>query len=177
MSRGINKVILIGNLGQDPDIRYTPAGAAVVNMSIATDEGYKDKSGQMVDKTEWHKVVVFGKLAEICGQYLKKGSKIYVEGKLQTRKWTNKEGQDVYTTEVVLDINGQMQMLDGKPDGQQQPAQQQQRQAPQQQRQPQQTQYQQNNPQQPVAGGRGPAPMDDFDDDIPFARLHWMEGG
>ena len=76
MARGINKVILIGNLGQDPDIRYTPSGAAVVNMSIATDESYKDKGGQLVDKTEWHKVVVFGKLAEICGQYLKKGSKI-----------------------------------------------------------------------------------------------------
>ena len=180
MARGINKVILIGNLGQDPDIRYTPSGAAVVNMSIATDESYKDKGGQLVDKTEWHKVVVFGKLAEICGQYLKKGSKIYVEGKLQTRKWTNKEGHDVYTTEVVLDINGQMQMLDGKQDGQQ-PAQSQQAPRQQQQQQaanqPQQTQYQQNNPQQPAAGGRGPAPIDDFDDDIPFARLHWMEGG
>jgi len=175
MSRGINKVILIGNLGQDPDTRYTPAGTAVVNMSLATDESYKDKSGQMVDKVEWHKIVVFGKLAEICGQYLRKGSKIYVEGKLQTRKWTNKEGQDVYTTEVLLDINGQMQMLDGKPDGQQQS-----QQAPRQQQQaanqPQQTQYQQNNP-APTGGGGYPAPIDDFDDDIAFARLHYMEGG
>jgi len=181
MSRGINKVILIGNLGQDPDVRYTPNGNAVVNLSLATDESYKDKNTQqVVPKTEWHRIVIFGKLAEIAGQYLRKGSKVYIEGKLQTRKWQNKEGQDVYTTEVVLDINGQMQMLDGKPEGQQ-PAQSQQapRQQPQQQaaNQPQQTQYQQNNPQQPAAGGRGPAPIDDFDDDIPFARLHYMEGG
>ena len=116
MSKGVNKVILIGNLGNDPEVRFMPNGNAVCNMSLATDESYKDKqTGQMVPKTEWHRIVMFGKLAEIAGQYLKKGSKAYIEGKLQTRKWQNKEGQDVYTTEVVVDINGQMQMLDGKP--------------------------------------------------------------
>jgi len=119
MARGINKVILIGNLGQDPDVKFMPNGNAVANISIATDEGYTDKAGKKVEKTEWHRVVFFGKLAEIVGQYLTKGSKIYVEGKLQTRKWQNKEGQDVYTTEIVVDISGQMQMLDGKQDGQQ----------------------------------------------------------
>jgi len=116
MSRGVNKVILIGNLGQDPEVRYTPNGNAVASISIATDESYKDKnSGQLVSKTEWHKIVMFGKIAEVAGQYLKKGSKVYIEGKLQTRKWTNKEGHDVYTTEVVVDISGTMQMLDSKP--------------------------------------------------------------
>ena len=161
MSRGINKVILIGNLGQDPDVRYTPNGNAVVNLSMATDESYKDKNTQqVVPKTEWHRIVIFGKLAEIAGQYLRKGSKVYIEGKLQTRKWQNKEGQDVYTTEVVLDINGQMQMLDGKQDGQQ-PAQSQQ--APRQQPQQQQAA---NQPQQPQ--NQQPEPVDDFSDDIPF---------
>jgi len=117
MSKGVNKVILIGNLGNDPEVRFMPNGNAVCNMSLATDESYKDKqTGQMVPKTEWHRIVMFGKLAEIAGQYLKKGSKAYIEGKLQTRKWQNKEGQDVYTTEVVVDINGQMQFLDSKPD-------------------------------------------------------------
>jgi single-strand DNA-binding protein len=121
MSRGVNKVILIGNLGQDPEVRYTPNGNAVASISIATDESYKDKnSGQLVPKVEWHKIVMFGKIAEVAGQYLRKGSKVYIEGKLQTRKWQNKEGQDVYTTEVVVDINGSMQMLDSKPEGQQQ---------------------------------------------------------
>ena len=115
MARGVNKVILIGNLGQDPDTRYTPNGNAVVNLNLATDESYKDRqTGQLVPKTEWHRVVLFGKVAEVAGQYLRKGSKVYIEGKLQTRKWQNKEGQDVYTTEVVVDINGQMQMLDSR---------------------------------------------------------------
>jgi single-strand DNA-binding protein len=169
MSRGINKVILIGNLGQDPDTRYTPNGNAVVNLSVATSEGYVDKQGQKVEKTEWHKVVMFGKVAEVAGQYLSKGSKVYIEGKMQTRKWTNKDGQDVYTTEVVVDINGQMQMLDSKPEGQQsRPAPQQQ--AAQQQR-PQQ-QYQQNNP-APTGAGGNPDPIDDFDDDLPFAAMYW----
>ena len=121
MSRGVNKVFLIGNLGQDPETRYTPNGNAVVNMSIATDESYKDKStGQMIPKTEWHRIVLFGKIAEVAGKHLKKGSKVYIEGKLQTRKWQTREGQDVYTTEIMVDINGQMQMLDSKPDEQQQ---------------------------------------------------------
>jgi single-strand DNA-binding protein len=121
MARGVNKVILIGNLGQDPDTRYTPNGSAVVNLNLATDESYKDRqTGQMVPKTEWHRIVMFGKIAEVAGQYLRKGSKIYIEGKIQTRKWQNKEGQDVYTTEVVVDINGQMQMLDAPNGGGQQ---------------------------------------------------------
>lgn len=119
MPRGINKVILIGNLGQDPDVRYTPNGNAVANFNLATDESYT-KDGQKVEKVEWHRIVIFGKIAEVAGQYLRKGSKVYIEGKLQTRKWQNKEGQDVYTTEVVVDINGQMQMLDSKSDGGQQ---------------------------------------------------------
>jgi single-strand DNA-binding protein len=149
MARGINKVILIGNLGQDPDVIFMPNGNAVANISIATDEGYTDKAGKKVEKTEWHRVVFFGKLAEIVGQYLTKGSKIYVEGKLQTRKWQNKEGQDVYTTEIVVDINGQMQMLDGKQEGQQsQPA----------------------PSRAPVTSKTAPLPdpVDDFEDDIPF---------
>jgi len=113
--RGVNKTILIGNLGADPETRYTQNGNAVCNLNLATDESYKDRqSGQLVPKTEWHRVVMFGKIAEVAGQYLRKGSKVYIEGKLQTRKWQNKEGQDVYTTEVVVDINGQMQMLDSR---------------------------------------------------------------
>lgn len=156
MARGVNKVILIGNLGQDPEQRAMPNGNAVVNLSVATDESYKDKQGQKVEKTEWHRVVMFGKIAEIAGQYLRKGSKAYIEGKLQTRKWTNKEGQDVYTTEVVVDINGQMQMLDSKQDGGQQG----------QQAQPQQP-AQRPQQSQPVQGSM-PEPVDDFDDDIPF---------
>jgi len=121
MSRGVNKVIIIGNLGQDPDVRYTPNGNAVANISVATDESYKDKNtGQTVPKTEWHKVVIFGKLAEIIGQYLRKGSKVYLEGKLQTRKWQNQSGNDVYTTEIVVAVDGQLVMLDGKPQDEQQ---------------------------------------------------------
>ena len=114
MSRGLNKVSLIGNVGRDPEIRYTASGAAVANLSIATSESWKDKnSGEQVQKTEWHKVVFFGSLAEIVEKYVHKGSKLYVEGKLQTRKW-EKEGVDMYTTEVV-GLN--MLMLDGRGEG------------------------------------------------------------
>jgi single-strand DNA-binding protein len=117
-SKGINKVILVGNLGKDPEIRYTPNGKAVANLTLATSESWKDQSGQIQEKTEWHRVSMFGKLAEIAGEYLRKGSQIYIEGKLQTRKWQNKEGQDQYTTEILLDpINGVMQMLGGKSGG------------------------------------------------------------
>jgi len=179
MARGVNKVILIGNLGQDPDTRYTPNGNAVVNLNLATDESYKDRqTGQMVPKTEWHRIVMFGKIAEIAGQYLRKGSKVYIEGKLQTRKWQNKEGQDVYTTEVVVDINGQMQMLDsrGSEGGMSQgaPAGRPQQSAPaaQPQNNPPPAQsggYSQNqNQNQPSQGNSMPEPVDDFDDDIPF---------
>jgi single-strand DNA-binding protein len=118
MSRGINKVILIGNLGNEPDVRYMPSGDAVANVSLATSESWKDKNtGETQERTEWHRVVFFGKLAEIVKQYLHKGSKIYVEGKLRTRKWQDKEGQERYTTEIVVDINGSMQMLDSRPGG------------------------------------------------------------
>jgi len=118
-SRGINKVILVGNLGQDPEVRYTPSGSAITNLSLATSESWKDKnSGQMQEKTEWHRVAMFGKLAEIAGEYLRKGSQVYIEGKLQTRKWQDKQGQDRYTTEVVVDgFSGVMQMLGGKNEG------------------------------------------------------------
>ena len=109
----MNWVILVGNLGQDPEVRYMPNGNGVANITLATSDSYKDKNtGQMVDKTEWHRVVFFGKLAEIVGEYCRKGSQIYVEGKLQTRKWTDQQGQEKYTTEIVVDgFTGQMQML------------------------------------------------------------------
>ena len=119
MRRGINKVILVGNLGQDPEVRYMPNGNAVANITIATSESYKDKNtGQMVGKTEWHRVVFFGKVAEVVGEYCRKGSQIYIEGKLQTRKWQDQQGQDKYTTEIVVDgFTGQMQMLGGRGEG------------------------------------------------------------
>jgi single-strand DNA-binding protein len=104
----INKVILIGNLGRDPETRYMPDGGAITNISIATTDKWKDKAGEMQEKTEWHRVAFFGKLAEIAGEYLKKGSQVYVEGRLQTRKWQDKDGQDKYTTEIVANV---MQML------------------------------------------------------------------
>ena len=153
-SKGVNKVILVGNLGKDPEIKYSAQGKAIANLTLATSESWKDQSGQMQEKTEWHRVSMFGKLAEIAGEYLRKGSQIYIEGKLQTRKWTNKDGQDQYTTEIVLDpFNGVMQMLGGK----QQDAQQ----APQ--------QAQQSN--QPNSQAAPQKPLDDnldHDDDIPF---------
>ncbi|EMA4784805.1 single-stranded DNA-binding protein [Providencia rettgeri] len=111
-SKGVNKVILIGNLGQDPEIRYMPNGGAVANLTLATSESWRDKqTGEMREKTEWHRVVIFGKLAEVAGEYLKKGSQVYIEGSLQTRKWQDLSGQDRYTTEVVVNIGGTMQML------------------------------------------------------------------
>jgi len=118
-TRGVNKVILVGNLGQDPEVKYTPNGGAVTTISIATSDSWKDKnSGETREKTEWHRVVFFGKLAEIAGEYLRKGSQVYVEGKLQTRKWQDKSGQDRFTTEVVVDgFNGVMQMLGGRNEG------------------------------------------------------------
>mgnify|MGYP003519344099 CR=1 FL=1 len=110
----VNKVILIGNLGRDPEVRYMPDGGAITNVSIATTENWKDKNGEKQEKTEWHRVAFFGKLAEIAGEYLKKGSQVYVEGRLQTRKWQDKDGQDKYTTEIIAD---RMQMLGGKGGG------------------------------------------------------------
>ncbi|EGQ7759236.1 single-stranded DNA-binding protein [Vibrio vulnificus] len=177
-SRGINKVILVGNLGNDPEIRYMPSGGAVANITVATSETWRDKAtGEPREKTEWHRVTLYGKLAEVAGEYLRKGSQVYIEGQLQTRKWQDQNGQDRYSTEVVVQgYNGIMQMLGGRqqqggspamggaPQQQQggwgqpqQPAAQPsyQKQAPAQQ-QPMQSQPQYNEP-----------PMD-FDDDIPF---------
>ena len=112
MSRGVNKVILVGNLGQDPEVKYMPNGGAVTNVTVATSESWKDKNtGEQQEKTEWHRVVMFKRLAEIAGEYLKKGSKVYIEGKLQTRKWQDKDGADRYTTEIVAN---EMQMLGGR---------------------------------------------------------------
>ena len=151
MSRGsVNKVILIGNLGQDPEVRYMPNGGAVCNISVATTESWKDKNtGENQDKTEWHRVVMFRRLAEIAGEYLKKGSKVYLEGKLQTRKWQDQQGQDRYTTEIVAD---QMQMLDSRAGGSAEFAPQQQRaSAPQ---------------SQPAT--QAPPADNGFEDDIPF---------
>ena len=112
MARGINKVILVGNLGKDPEIRYSAAGAAIANITIATSDSWKDKNtGEKQERTEWHRVVFFNRLAEVVGEYLKKGSQVYIEGRLQTRKWQDKDGQDRYTTEIVA---SEMQMLGGR---------------------------------------------------------------
>lgn len=163
-SKGVNKVILVGNLGQDPEIRYMPSGGAVTNISIATSESWKDKAtGEQKEKTEWHRVVIFGKLAEIAGEYLKKGSQVYIEGALQTRKWTDQSGNDKYTTEIVVAMNGVMQMLGSKPaQGQQQSGEKGGWGAPQQP----QPQKQQEKPTRQAQVGSEP-PMN-FDDDIPF---------
>ncbi len=115
MARGINKVILVGNLGADPETRYMPSGGAVTNLSIATSESWKDKqSGEQKERTEWHKVAMFNRLAEIAAEYLRKGSQVYIEGKLRTRKWQDRDGNDRYTTEVIAD---EMQMLGGRGGG------------------------------------------------------------
>jgi len=114
MARGVNKAIIVGTLGKDPEVRYTAGGSAIVNVSVATNESWKDKStGENVEKTEWHRIVIFGKLAEIAAQYLKKGQQVYFEGKIQTRKWQDQGGQDRYSTEIVAN---EMQMLGGRPD-------------------------------------------------------------
>ncbi|MDU4092691.1 MAG: single-stranded DNA-binding protein [Pantoea sp.] len=117
-SRGVNKVILVGNLGQDPEVRYMPNGGAVANITLATSESWRDKqTGETKEKTEWHRVVLFGKLAEVAGEYLRKGSQVYIEGALQTRKWQDQSGQERYTTEVVVNVGGTMQMLGGRQGG------------------------------------------------------------
>jgi single-strand DNA-binding protein len=178
MARGVNKVILIGNCGNDPETRYMPNGGAVTNLNIATSESWKDKqSGQLQERTEWHRCVFYQRLAEIAGEYLKKGSKVYVEGSLRTRKWQGQDGQDRYTTEIIV---SEMQMLDGRGEGAQSGGDQ-----PQQQRAPRQaaasgggsqgnnqggSNYSGNQ-----GGGNTPQPansappaFDNFDDDIPF---------
>ncbi len=162
-SRGINKVILVGNIGQDPETRYTPSGSAITRISVATSESWKDKqSGEQQERTEWHRVVFFNRLAEIAGEYLKKGSKVYIEGSLRTNKWQDQQGQDRYTTEIVA---GEMQMLDsrgdtggqggyGRQDNYSAPAPRQNAPA-----------TQQQAPKQPAAAEPS---FDNFDDDIPF---------
>jgi len=171
MARGVNKVILIGNCGGDPETRYMPSGGAVTNITVATSETWKDKTtGQPQDRTEWHRVVFFNKLAEIAGEYLRKGSKVYIEGSLRTRKWQDQAGNDKYTTEIVAN---DMQMLDGRGQqggqqggsqgGQSEGGYDQTAPAPRQNR----PQQRQNTPapmnEAPPAGN-----FDDFDDDIPF---------
>lgn len=168
MARGVNKVILIGNVGGDPEVRYMPNGNAVANITLATTDSWKDKqTGQQQERTEWHRVVFFGRLAEIVGEYVRKGSKLYVEGRLQTREW-EKDGVKRYTTEIVVDIGGQMQLLDsrgqGGGEGMAPQRSQQSRPAPQQQAQP--AQQQQQPAQQPQA--QQMPDYDSFDDDIPF---------
>ncbi|EDW1486855.1 single-stranded DNA-binding protein [Salmonella enterica subsp. enterica] len=160
-SRGLNKVMLIGHLGQDPDVRYLPNGNTVAMLSLATSDTWKDKqTGEQKERTEWHRVVIYGKLAEIAGEYLRKGSQVYIEGELRTRKWTDQSGQERYTTEVVVSMQGTMQMLGSRGNGgngQQQGS--------------------QGQPQQPAGrsySGTPPKqhpanePPMDFDDDIPF---------
>ena len=160
MARGINKVILVGNLGADPETRYMPSGGAVTNLSIATSESWKDKqTGEQKDRTEWHKVAMFNRLAEVAAEYLRKGSQVYIEGKIRTRKWQDKDGNDRYTTEVIAD---EMQMLGGRGGagggsgggnygggsgggG-----------------------NQGGGSNAPSGGGQSAPPADDFDDDIPF---------
>ena len=146
-SRGVNKVIVVGNLGQDPEVRYLPSGGAVTNISVATSETWKDKeSGDNQERTEWHRIVFFNRLAEIAGEYLKKGSKVFIEGSLRTRKWEDKNGNDRYTTEIVA---REMQMLDSKGGS---------------------SNYESKSSDAPSSAptASNHADMDDFDDDIPF---------
>lgn len=153
-SRGINKVMLIGNLGADPEMRYMPSGSAVANLRIATTESWKDQqSGQRQERTEWHRVALFGRLAEIAGEYLRKGSQVYIEGSLRTRKWQGQDGQDRYTTEIV---GREMQMLGGRGDSSAPfpPTQEQDSPA--------------SQPAQAPTSKQAPETLDDFDDDIPF---------
>ncbi len=150
MMSGINKVIIIGNLGQDVETKYTPDGRAIANISVATSDNWTDKNGERHEKTEWHRIAIFGKLAEIAGQYLHKGSKVYVEGKLQTDKWTDKEGTERYTTRIIVSGFGStLQMLDKKNDNEQ---------------------YNSNANSQPLEKKQHNKEEDDddYDDDIPF---------
>ena len=148
----VNKVILIGNLGKDPETRYLPSGDAVTNIAIATSEKWKDKSGEMQEHTEWHRVAFFGKTAEIAGEYLKKGSPVYVEGRIRTRKWQDKEGQDRYSTEIVADT---MQMLGSRP-GAGEP------------REPREATGAKASEPKPAAAKKPAGKFDDMEDDIPF---------
>jgi len=145
-SRGVNKVIIVGNLGTDPEVRYMPSGGAVTNISVATSEAWKDKtSGEAQERTEWHRIVFFNRLAEIAGEYLKKGSKVFIEGSLRTRKWQDNSGQDRYTTEIVA---REMQMLDSKGGGS--------------------SDFSSKKSEAAPKSSSSDANLDDFDDDIPF---------
>ena len=147
-ARGVNKVIIVGNLGNDPDTRYMPSGSAVTNLSVATNESWKDKqTGEQKDRTEWHRVAMFGRLAEIAAEYLRKGSQVYIEGRLRTRKWQDQGGNDRWTTEIIAD---EMQMLGGR-SGAGAPA-----------------MGDSGPPPGPPSGGGGAKPDEPFDDDIPF---------
>ncbi|MHB8211210.1 MAG: single-stranded DNA-binding protein [Acidithiobacillus sp.] len=155
---GVNKVILLGHLGRDPEMRYQPSGGAIANFSVATSETFKDKEGNKQERTEWHRVVLFGRTAEIAGEYLRKGSMAYVEGRLQTRKWTDKEGQERYTTEIVGDRLQLVGARGGSGGGA--------------------ASFDEEDQSRPSGGGSSaggarknempPAPAEDFDDDIPF---------
>lgn len=162
--KGVNKVVVLGNVGQDPEVRYSPSGMCFCNLSVATSESWKDKqTGERKERTEWHRVVLQGKLAEIAGEYVKKGSQVYFEGKLQTRKWQGQDGQDKYTTEIIVDsFSGVMQLLGGKQQQPSQPAQQQQQQ------QQQQGGYSRQQQQSKTAAPVYNEPPMDFDDDIAF---------
>ncbi|HAU5442649.1 single-stranded DNA-binding protein [Cronobacter sakazakii] len=149
-SKGVNKVILVGNLGQDPEVRYMPNGGAVTSLRLATSESWRDKqTGEMKEVTEWHSVVLYGKLAEVAGEYLRKGSQVYIEGQLRTRKWQDQSGQDRYSTEVVVNVGGTMQMLGGK-------------------QQPDQPRQQSQSTKQRQPTQQSSAPPMDFEDDVPF---------
>ena len=168
MAKGVNKCIIVGRLGGDPEVRFTPQGHAVANFTVATSESWKDQQGNKQEKTEWHRIVLYRKLAEIAGQYIRKGSNVYLEGKLQTREWQDQQGQKRYTTEIVCH---EMQMLDGKPQGGnqqqgQQQAPQQQQPAQQYQQQPQGNAYAQQRSNPPAQQQQPPVP--DFDDDLPW---------
>lgn len=153
MARGVNKVILVGHLGKDPEVRYAPNGGAVANITLATSESWKDKtSGEKQERTEWHRVVFFGRLAEIAGEYLKKGQQIYLEGRLQTRKWQDKEGKDRYTTEIVAN---EMQMLGSRGGAGGEGA-------------AFSAEDEGGSAKPPAAKAGASKPADDFDDDIPF---------
>lgn len=148
-SRGVNKVIIVGRLGQDPEVRYAPSGAAFANMTVATSEQWRDKqTGEQKEQTEWHRVVLSGNIAKVAGEYLRKGSEVYLEGKLRTRKWTDQSGAEKYTTEVLVGVGGTLQMLGGKREADSQPKQ------------------QNSHPQQPKQTSE--PPMDFDDSDIPF---------
>lgn len=165
-SKGVNKVIIVGRLGQDPEVRYSPSGSCFTNLSVATSEQWRDKqTGEQKELTEWHRVVISGKLAEVAGEYLRKGSEVYLEGKLQTRKWQDQSGADRYTTEIRVGVGGTMQMLGGRQDNSGAPAGNQQsgRNQPPTNRQPSGGNRAQTNNLPPSS-----EPPMDFDDDIPF---------